>query len=557
MLAFQSIHSVHEASVPMKPARPSTRASRRAPHCGNNGRGGVLLKCTLLSIALLGLAGCAGKGPLPSYATSSLPPLTESGQTIAPNRWWVSFEDSGLDREVNRALGENFDLAVALYRLRAAQAVTRREASDLFPDLNGFFGSQNTFGPGPNASRMTWGLDAAYQVDLWGQIRSRVDAERLRVSATQADYHAVALSLSAEIGRNWFALIEAYAQLELLDEQLETNQKGLKAVELRYAEIGEGGGPNVLRQRQLVQSTLEQIIVVKSDVEVLEHRLAVLTGQPPQTATYTPGSVFPELPPLPYTGLPSDLLNRRPDVRANYLALAAADRDLAAAVMDQYPRLDLTASLVNSAEHPETLFRDWFFSIGGQLLGPILDGGQRRAEVDRRRALVCQRFNEYRQSILIALQEVEDGLALERYQIARIEKLETQVELAASASEQLLQYFITGEATYLDVLSANQSEQGLQRSLLSARLDLILIRIGLYLALAGDFDTLPDPALGLPSDVPQLPSELTFAEQEVEPISNESPQSSVGLLGDNSELAAPFEEQSSMVQPAREIDINE
>lgn len=542
----------------MKPARPSTRAFRRAPSSCKICHGGVRLKCALLSLALLGLAGCASKGPLPTYATSSLPPLSESGQAIAPDRWWISFEDSGLNREVNRALGENFDLAVALHRLRAAQAVTQREASDLFPDLNGFFGQQNTFGPGPNVSRATWGLDAAYQVDLWGQIRSRIDAERLRTEATRADYHAVALSLSAEIARTWFALIEAYAQLELLDEQLETNkEKGLKAVELRYAIIGEGGGPNVLRQRQLVQSTLEQIIVVKSDVEVLEHRLAVLTGQPPQTATYAPGSVFPELPPLPYTGLPSELLNRRPDVRANYLALAAADRDLAAAVMDQYPRLDLTASLVNSAESPETLFRDWFFSIGGQLLGPILDGGQRRAEVDRRRALVCQRFNEYRQSILVALQEVEDSLALERYQIERIEKLETQAELAALASEQLLQYFITGEATYLDVLSANQSEQRLQRSLLSARLDLVLIRIGLYLALAGDFDTRPDLALGLPSDVPQLPSESTYVEQDAEPVSSDSPQASNELPGDNSEVPAPLEERSSMVQPAREIDINE
>jgi NodT family efflux transporter outer membrane factor (OMF) lipoprotein len=518
--------------------------------------GGVSLRCLLLSIGLLALAGCASKGPQPKFSTNSLPPLSESGQEIAPDRWWLAFNDSGLNREVNRALGENFDLGLALQRLRAAQALTRREASDLLPDLNGFFASENRFGPRLDETRLNSGLEAAYQVDLWGQIRSRVDAERLRAEATRSDYHAVALTLSAEIARTWFALIEAYAQLELLDEQVETNEKGLKAVELRYAEIGEGGSPNVLRQRQLVQSTLEQIIVVKADVEVLEHRLAVLTGQPPQTATYSPGSVFPELPSLPYTGLPSELLNRRPDVRANYLALAAADRDLAAAVLDQYPRLNLTSSLINSAARPEALFRDWFFSIGGQLIGPIIDGGQRRAEVGRRRALLWQRFNEYGQSILIALQEVEDGLALERYQIQRIAKIETQVELAARASEQLLQYFITGEATYLDVLSANQSQQRLQRSLLSARLDLILIRIGLYLALAGDFDTRPDAALNLPSDVPQLPSELNF-ELDAEPIFNVPPESSTELPGADSELPTPADEPSSMVQPAREIDINE
>lgn len=483
-----------------------------------------LSRC-LLAIGLVltcsAIIGCASKGPVPTYATASLAPLSDSGEQIAPDRWWMSFEDVGLNREVQLAIGENFDLDAALHRLRAAEALTRRERSDLFPDLDGFVSSQNTYGPGPANTRVSGGLDAFYQVDLWGQIRSRVDAERLRSVATHWDYHTVALTLSAEIARTWFTLIEAYAQLELLDEQVETNKKGLKAVELRFAETGEGGSPNVLRQRQLVQSTLEQIIVVKSEIEVLEHRMAVLTGQPPQTATYSTGSTFPELPPMPYTGLPSELLNRRPDVRANYLELAASDQDLAAAVLDQYPRINLTASLTNAAETPETLFRDWFFSIGGQLIGPILDGKQRRSEVERRRALVCQRFSAYRQSILVALQEVEDGLALERYQIERIENLETQVELAGKASDQLLQFFITGEASYLDVLSANQSQQRLQRSLLSERLDLILIRVGLYLSVAGDFDARPN-SVSLPYAVPEVTSEELVEAQETEPINMEA-----------------------------------
>jgi hypothetical protein len=124
--------------------------------------------------------------------------------------------------------------------------------------------------------------------------------------------------------------------------------------------------------------------------------------------------------------------------------------------------------------------------------------------VDRSRAVVCQRFNEYRQTILVALQEVEDALALERRQLERIEKLEIQVRMAGQAADQLLQFFVVGEASFLDTLSATQSVQRLQRSLLSARLDLILIRIGLYLAIGGDFDTRPVP-FAMPADVPQLP----------------------------------------------------
>lgn len=462
-----------------------------------------------LSCLLLSIAGCASKELRSNFTTSanSFPPLSESGDVQQPDRWWAEFGDAGLNQQVNTALGGSFDLAAALQRLRAAQALTRREASDLFPDVNGVVGSSNSFGPGPNQHRISWGLDASYQVDLWGQIQSRVDAERFRAEATREDYHTVALALAAEVSRTWFSLIEAYAQLELLDEQVATNRNGLKGQEARWKTGGEGGSPDVLRQRQLVESTLEQIVVAKARVEVLEHQLAVLTGQPPQTAGYTTGSQLPGLPPLPYTGLPSELLGRRPDVRGDYLAFVAADRDLASAITAQYPRLDLTSSLVNSAENPGTLFKDWFLGIGGQLVAPLLDGGQRRAEVDRRRALLCQRFNEYGQTMLIALQEVEDGLALERYQLERIERLEAQETLAGQASDQLLKRYSVGEGSFLDILSASQSQQRLQREILSAKLDLVLIRVGLYLALAGSFDTRPE-AFELPSDIPQVPSDV-------------------------------------------------
>ena len=129
----------------------------------------------------------------------------------------------------------------------------------------------------------------------------------------------------------------------------QTNRTGLKAQELRFGR-GFVRSADVLRQRQLVESTLEQEVVVRARIEVLEHQLSVLLGQLPQTASFAPGAELPALPPLPHTGLPSELLIRRPDVRRDYLAFLAADRDLASAISAQYPRINLTGSLVNFAE---------------------------------------------------------------------------------------------------------------------------------------------------------------------------------------------------------------
>lgn len=486
-------------------------------------------------LLLLAMAGCANRDAVVSFPARLPPPFSASGKMVSPDRWWTTFDDSGLDQQINQALGGSFTLAAALQRLRAARALVRREASDLWPDVDGVADIGSVFGPGDDRTVYTLGLDASYQVDLWGQIESRVEAERLRAAATFADYQAVALSLSAEVARTWFALIESRAQLALLDEQLETNRTGLSLQESRFG-LGQVRSADVLRQRQLVESTLEQAVIVKARIEVLEHQLAVLLGQPPQEATYVTGAELPALPPLPATGLPSELLNRRPDVRRDYLAFMAADRDLASAITAQFPRLSLSGSVLNIADRPETLFRDWFVAIGGQLIGPLIDGGARRAEVDRTTAVVRLRFNEYGQTMLNAFREVEDSLALERYQLERIGRLEKQVELARQASEQLREQYLIGDTDYLNVLSAITTQQRLQREALSARLELLLIRIGLYLALAGDFDPCPQGILGFQDDpflIEEPPSESEndssqadeLPETEATPETVQSPES--------------------------------
>lgn len=443
-------------------------------------------------VIAIAVGGCAAREPIGNFSRQELPAFSDSGIAIPADRWWTELGDAELNALVERAFASNYDLAAALQRVAASRALARRQASDFFPDINGVIDTQSIFGPGEDQFPSVIGLDANYIVDLWGQVESRVEAERFRASATYADYQAVALIVASEVTRTWLALIEANAQLELLDDQIETNRTGL---ELQEARFGEGlvRSPDVLRQRQLLESTFEQYAVVQSQVEVLEHQLAVLLGQTPQMAQYDPGTKLPELPPLPSTGLPAELLKRRPDVRRDYLAFVAADRDLAAAVSDQFPRLNLTGSLLNVADRPSDLFRDWFLSIGSSLVAPLLDGGQRRAEVQRNEAITRLRFNEYGTTMLIAFSEIEDALARERYQIERLKHLNAQVDLARQSSEQLREQYLIGDEDYLAVLTALTAWQRLQRETLSAQLQLRLTRVSLYLALAGGIDpnTLP------------------------------------------------------------------
>lgn len=441
-----------------------------------------------LGLLTLVLSGCAYQGASSRDLTIDAPAeFSDSGDSVTPDYWWTSFEDPNLNAQIFDALQNNFNLSAALQRVNAVRAIARREASDLFPDLNGVLGINSNFGSGENSAIYQLGLSTSYQVDLWGEIGSRVDAQWLRAHATSANYQTIALTLSADITVTWLALIEARAQVELLKVQIETNQTGLKLQEERFG-LGLIRSADVLRQRQLLESTYEQVVIAESRIEILEHQLAVLRGEMPQSASYPTGSRLPDLPELPSTGLPSELIRRRPDVRRDFLAVQAADRDLASAISSQYPRLNLTGSILNVADNSDTLLQDWFLSIGSQLIAPLLDGGQRRAEVDRTCAVREELFNGYSQTVLNAFREVEDSLAQEKYQRERIQRLENQVKLAGQASDQLREQYLIGDAEYLDVLSAITGQQRLQRQLLSAQLELRLIRVSLYLALAGGFE---------------------------------------------------------------------
>jgi multidrug efflux system outer membrane protein len=435
------------------------------------------------------LSGCSRQSLKVTLPPDSPEAFSFSGDQEVPAMWWTVFGDKGLDAMVDSALRSNYTLEAAWQRLISARAIVRRESSSFFPDLfaslqgevidqeQGFEESKN----------LEFGLTSAYEVDLWGRIRSNVKAERSRADASRADYQTAAISISAEIVRTWYQLTEAYNQLELVNEQIETNEKALDLMQARFGG-GQIRGVDILRQRQLLESTRAQKITAEARVQVLKHQLSVLSGHLPREATVYQYSGMPDLPPLPETGIPLDLVRRRPDVQSSYNQLLAADHELASAISSRYPRLSLTASVSSSSENIENLFEDWAYAIAGNLLTPILAGGRLKAESVRTRAVREQRLYEYGQTVLVAFREVEDALILEQKQAESIQSLQEQADLAKKAYEQLRIEYFYGFGNYLDVLTALGQEQQLRRSLLSEKLVLLEYRIALYRALAGGFE---------------------------------------------------------------------
>jgi len=450
----------------------------------------------LVALVLGALSGCMQPQPIEG---PELPAnFSGSGVEAVPDRWWRSFGDGQLNRAEERALDANFTLEAAWQRLRQAQAVVDRQRSGLFPDVEALLegelsrggGSQNFAGIqiGGGGREVQAGLAASYEIDLWGRIQSQVEAERRRAAASLADYRAAALTLSAEVARSWFALLEAWAQRDLIERQVETNEKVLKQLRVRLAE-GQGRAVDVLRQEQLVGATREQKTLVEADIAVLENRLAVLQGVAPRGGVSATRQSLPEPPPLPRTGVPAELVARRPDVMAALFRVEAADADLAAAISDRFPRLDLTGFLSSRGGDGDELFDEWLRTVAAGVVAPVIDGGERAAEVRRQEALRAEALAGYRQAVLEAIGEVEDALVQEAKQGERIGELEQQLELAQRSQQQLLLEYLNGVSNYIDVLAALTEEQQLQRDLLTARRTRLEFRVGLYRALAGGFAT--------------------------------------------------------------------
>ncbi len=410
------------------------------------------------------------------------------GTAPLPELWWTAFGDEVLDALVDEALGGNLGLRTVRDRLAQSTASAAKSGASLRPSASGS-GSlsrqvRDTTGR-TYATDIALGLAASYELDLWGRLRATRDAAQLDTAATSEDLQAAAISLTAEIARTWYRLVERSGQLRLVDDQVRTNKDYLDVITLRFRR-GQASATDVLQQRQLVHATESERILVRSAISVLEHQLAVLLGRTPDgwRAVDMP-SALPSLPSLPDTGVPLDWLRRRPDLRAAELRLHAADRRLAAAVADRWPTLGVSVSASTDASRAEDLFENWLASAAASLAAPLLDGGLRRAEVKRSRAVVSEALHGYGQSVLSALGEVEDALVRESRQREYVASLEFQLVLSAQATQQTRESYIRSGEQFTRYLTTLMSHQRLQRSLLDAQRQHVEYRIGLYRALAG------------------------------------------------------------------------
>jgi multidrug efflux system outer membrane protein len=310
--------------------------------------------------------------------------------------------------------------------------------------------------------------------DISGQSCLSWRASRFDAEAARGNRDAMALALTTRIAETWFDIIATRQMLAVQEEQVASNKTMLEMVENRV-EAGQASSLELLQMKQLVAASRTRLPESRGRLTVFEHRMALLLGALPGRAKIPePPARLPELPPLPPTGVPGDLLTARPDVRAAELKLRAADTRAAAAVRALFPSLRITGQAGWQAVTLRKLETQFTWGVEGTINVPLWMGGERWA--DRRRLQAARRSAaaEYRATILTAVQQVETALAEEQ----------TQRDLL-QAMERAQDRWTAGLIPYLDVLDAIRTLQRVEEDIIAARHELIRRRVSLYDALGG------------------------------------------------------------------------
>ncbi|WP_251862759.1 efflux transporter outer membrane subunit [Achromobacter sp. Marseille-Q4962] len=482
-----------------------------------------LIRRLALLPLVLALAACAvgpeyerpASATPAAYKEAALPPAEAgSWKTAQPSEaalrgaWWKIFNDETLNRLEDEAQQANQDLKAAAARLAQARALQREARSGFFPSVDAGFGptrqrpsavSQGLPDGTPTQPVTTWRAQGtvSYEADLFGRVASTAEAATADAQQSEALYRSVLLALQADVATMYFLAREQDAESRLYRQTVQLRTETLQLIQRRY-DAGDISELDLARARAELASAQSEALGIERRRAASEHALAVLLGRAPSDFSLPPQPLETVAVSVP-AGLPSALLERRPDIAAAERAMAAANARVGVAKSAFFPRLDITGAFGFESSELGNLFewssRSFLLGplVGTALSLPLFDGGRRQAGLDRARAVYEEDVARYRQTVLNAFREVEDNLANLRILADQTRAQDDAVQAAARAARLSHTQYREGSISYLDVIEADRSVLLQQRVAVQLSGERARSTVDLVRALGGGWEN-PVPA---------------------------------------------------------------
>lgn len=464
----------------------------------------MVRKIPLLSLFIL-IVSCASAPPKKDYEPDVEVPdnwqYAAATTVEIDSSWWMEFNDSQLNDILAEAFAKNYDLAIAAANLQAAASQAKIAGAPLYPQANlSFNGAKNKLNfiglPIPGAAggvlsttTESYGvsMNVSWELDLWGRLRSDKAGAVALLQASQADFIGARLSMAAQICKTWFSAIEAKRQMELSQATTDNWRLSHDRVRSRYE--------NGLSSSLDLRLSLSSLSIAEANLSaskalyesVLRQLETLLRRYPAAKMTLNPDlpQASSEIP----VGLPADLLTRRPDLAAAERRLAASFAGVSSAKRALLPQISLTGSRGTSSNQLKDLLNNDFsvWSIAGNLLQPIFQGGRLRANVALTKTQAEIALTQYQRAALNAFAEVENALANERYLTERQEALQEATTQALAARDLAENQYNRGLIDFITMLETQRSAYNNEQQLLAINRQRLDARIDLYLALGGGF----------------------------------------------------------------------
>lgn len=420
----------------------------------------------------------------------------------ARGQWWLAFDEPALTALIERASANNAKLAVAASRVRQARAIAGIAAADRAPQVGVGIGAQRARpspldlklpqgAPTQPSTSYTASLSASYEVDLFGRVAAGVAAARSDAATQEAHYRSVLLALQADVAQTWFRLRALDAELATVARTVDLREESVKLTQRRF-DLGDIGEFDLARARTELATARAEAIGLQRQRASAEHALAVLLGQPASQFVAGPspllaGATLPAIP----AGLPSALLERRPDIAAAQRAMEAANARIGVARSAMFPALTISAAGGGVGGAMSEVFRwssrSWVLGLLSSM--PLIDGGRNRANVEASYAVLEESVGAYRQSVLTAFAEVEDSLAGLRILAGQARQIEAALASARRSANLAQKLYEAGRSSYLDLLDAQRNLALVERTAVQLRGQRAITTVGLIRALGGGWET--------------------------------------------------------------------
>lgn len=452
------------------------------------------LRIAACALATSLLAACVSIAPPPDALQPPAAWRDAPGAGVAVQRdWWRGYNDPVLAELVDAALVHNTDLRLAASRVAEARALLDAQGAAQWPtlDLSGTATRSRSVSAATGRASISDisqpQFQAAYEVDLWGRLSALTDAARANLLASQTGADSVRLSIAAGVASAYLGLRASDARLEVAQRTLASRENALKLAQRRF-DTGYTSRLELAQAQAEYRATAQVVPQLQLAIRRQEDALSVLLGRAPQSIARGKALTQIAAPALPDTGVPSQLLRRRPDIAQGEALVAASDANLAAARAQLLPSLRLTGSLgsfESSLLHGDPI-RVW--SVGGSVLAPLFNHGRLRAQAQASAARRDQAVLGYQKTVLTAFAEVEDALAAIRYLHVQRDQAQQQQQALAEALRIARNRYNEGYASYLEELDAQRNLFNAELTVLQLQGDALTAEVNLYRALGGGWE---------------------------------------------------------------------